>query len=244
MSEEQSTTLPFYVENIEDVPNEVRAFYTQDEQGSYNLNVDGVVSKRKLDEFRDNNRKLSSQLQDIESKYRHVDLEEYKNLKEKIETETTKGFVPETDIDKQVSSRVKKMQEDFEATESTYKTTIQNQQKRLSELLINNEVSRSATEANALPSALDDILNRVSAKFSVNDEGNVVATDGNGEVEYNKKGDPLSIADFIKGLKENAPHLFQTSAGAGTRGNVSNIVPQTKKQMTAREMIVSGLGKR
>ena len=84
------------------------AFYTKDEQGSYNLNVDGVVSKRKLDEFRDNNRKLSSQLQDLESKYRHVDLDEYKNLKEKIETETTKGFVPETDIDKQVRPKDRK----------------------------------------------------------------------------------------------------------------------------------------
>lgn len=244
MSEEQSTTLPFYVENIDDVPEAAKGFYKQDDEGAYSLNVDGVVSKRKLQEFRDNNRKLSSQLQEIESKYRHVDLDEYKNLKEKIETETTKGFVPETDIDKQVSSRVRKMQEDFEATENTYKSTISNQQKRLSELLINNEVSRSSTEANALPSALDDILNRVSAKFSVNDEGNVVATDAKGEIEFNKKGDPLSIADYIKTLKESAPHLFHTSTGAGTRGNVSNVVPQTQKAMTAREMIASGFAKR
>ena len=132
MSEEQSTTLPFYVENIEDVPNEVRAFYTQDEQGSFNLNVDGVVSKRKLDEFRDNNRKLSSQLQDIESKYRHVDLDEYKKHEAKVkavyELSSLTRIMQEQDINLPTDPFLSRSRKQFKDLNQSYKVSKENKE--------------------------------------------------------------------------------------------------------------------
>ena len=126
--------------------------------------------------------------------------------------------MPQTDIDKEVEKRIRKMQKEYEENTGNLNKQISSQAEKLSQLLIDNEVATTAASANALDTAMEDILMRVRSKFSVKD-GVAVAKDKTGETEYNAKGDPLTIAEYINTLKDNAPHLFKTSVGAGSTGS-------------------------
>ena len=53
------------VDSIEDLPEALREFYAE-KDGKFQLSVDGMTSKDKLDEFRTNNVDLLKQLKDIQ----------------------------------------------------------------------------------------------------------------------------------------------------------------------------------
>ena len=58
MTEETKANIPYFTEDITNLPEAVQTLYHKDEQGGYTLAVEGVAPKRKLDEFRTNNKKL------------------------------------------------------------------------------------------------------------------------------------------------------------------------------------------
>tara|TARA_X000001382_G_scaffold95659_1_gene70082 strand:+ start:2758 stop:3489 length:732 start_codon:yes stop_codon:yes gene_type:complete len=237
---EETTNIPYFTEDISNLPETLHNLYNKDEQGGYTLAVEGVAPKRKLDEFRTNNKKLQEQVQELQEKYQFVDIEEYKSLKEKVADKDTKGFVPQTDIEKEVEKRVRKMASEYEQKSSSLHETINSQTSQLSKLLIDNEVAKTATQNNAIESALDDIMMRVRTKFTV-EEGKVVAKDEAGEIEYNANGDPVTIAQYMNTLKESAPHLFKTSTGAGTVGSRTVQQTNTKNQQSGYHRIANAL---
>tara|TARA_R100000231_G_scaffold29723_1_gene26318 strand:- start:1691 stop:2425 length:735 start_codon:yes stop_codon:yes gene_type:complete len=240
MTEETKANIPYFTEDISNLPEAVQTLYHKDEQGGYTLAVEGVAPKRKLDEFRTNNKKLQEQVQELQEKYQFVDIEEYKSLKEKVADKDTKGFVPQTDIEKEVEKRVRKMASEFEEKNKSLNDTITSQTSQLSKLLIDNEVAKNATQNNAIESALDDIMMRVRTKFTV-EEGKVVAKDEAGEIEYNANGEPVTIAQYMNTLKESAPHLFKTSTGAGTVGSRTVQQTKSKNQQTGYHRIANAL---
>ena len=244
MTEETNNNpnLPFYADTLDNVPEQLHSFYRKEEAGGYTLGVEGVAPKRKVDEFRDNNRKLQAQIQELQEKYQFVDLEEYKSLKEKVADNDTKGFVPQTDIEKEVEKRIRKMQKEYEENTSELNKQLSSQSEKLSQLLIDNEVATTASSANALDTAMDDILMRVRSKFTVVN-GVAVAKDSAGETEYNAKGDPLTIAEYITSMRETAPHLFKTSVGAGSTGSNTSRRNMNLNQpkVTALDKINAGL---
>ena len=233
-----NSNLPFYTDTLDTVPEQLHSFYRKEEAGGYTLGVEGVAPKRKVDEFRDNNRKLQTQVQELQEKYQFVDIEEYKSLKEKVADNDTKGFVPQTDIEKEVEKRIRKMQKEYEENTNQLNTQLTSQSEKLSQLLIDNEVATTAAGANALDTAMDDILMRVRSKFSVKD-GVAVAKDSAGETEYNAKGDPLTIAEYISTMRETAPHLFKSSVGAGSTGSSNTNL----RNMNVNQPKVSSLDK-
>ena len=241
MTEETKANIPYFTEDISNLPEALHNLYHKDEQGGYTLAVEGVAPKRKLDEFRTNNKRLQEQVQELQEKYQFVDIEEYKSLKDKVAKEDTKGFVPQTDIEKEVEKRVKKMASEFEEKSKSLNETINSQTSQLSKLLIDNEVAKNATANNALETALDDIMMRVRNKFTV-EEGKVVAKDEAGEIEYNANGEPVTIAQYMNTLKETAPHLFKTSTGAGTIGSRTVQKPSnTRNQQSGYNRIAQAL---
>ena len=241
MSEETTQqNLPYYVETLDAVPETLHTFYSKQDAGGYTLAVEGVAPKRKLDEFRDNNKRLQAQVQELQEKFQFVDIEEYKSLKDKVAENDSKGFVPQTDIEKEVEKRIRKMQKEYDENTTQLNEQLTSQQTKLSQLLIDNEVATTAAGANALETALDDILMRVRNKFTVVD-GNAVAKDSAGETEYNAKGDPLTIAEYVNSLKDSAPHLFKGSTGANSLGSTSPVRTMQPTKRTSLDQINAGL---
>jgi hypothetical protein len=232
--------LSYYVENLDNIPQEIHQFYTESDDG-FLLSVDGVVPKAKLNEFRTTNRKLNAELEEVNNKFKYVDVEEYKTLKENQTNDAVKGVVQESDVNNIVDTRVKEMKVAHNTEITSYKEEIHKVNSQLSTLLIDNAVTSEATKHSVKSGAVEDILLRAKRTFAVNN-GQVEAHNTDGEIIYNNAGDPLTITEWITDLGKAAPHLFQESTGALTQGNKPGIQTLTPHEpMSPRELIAKGL---
>ena len=210
--------LKFEVEKLDDVAEELRSLYTE-QNGKFVLGVDGVVPRAKLDEFRNNNVNLREQLETLQKQYKDIDLDQYTVLMDEHKKIKDKKLIEAGKIDELVEDRVKELRKTLEterdASAAQYKTT----RGRLETVLIDNEVSRFAVEAGCVETALDDIIMRARGTFRLNQDDQTVAMD-NDKVIYGADGmTPLTIKEWMGGLVKKAPHLFKQAAGGGAQGS-------------------------
>lgn len=86
--------------------------------------------------------------------------------------------------------------------------------------VLGDAVRGAALKVGALPGAADDIILRARGTFTLNDDGEAVAVDGEGNPVLGKDGKtPLTPVEWIESLKETAPHLFQAGEGTGAGGH-------------------------
>lgn len=114
------------------------------------------------------------------------------------------------------------------------------------ERVLDNHVRAAAAEAGVIPSAVEDVLLRGRQIFSVNEEGDAVQYDEDGETAILGKDGrtPFSPKEWIDQMKEKAPHWFPaTGSGGGAGGSAkgkgggidfSKLSPQ-EKLTAARE---------
>lgn len=83
-------------------------------------------------------------------------------------------------------------------------------------LIVDNNVVAAFSEVKGISSALPDVLYRAKSVFTV--ENNVpVARNEKGEMIQGGKG-PLTVKEWVEGLKKTAPHLFPGSQGSNFDG--------------------------
>ncbi len=86
--------------------------------------------------------------------------------------------------------------------------------------VLGDAIRAAAAKTGALPEASDDLILRAKGTFQLNDEGEAVAVDANGDVLFGKDGKtPLSPLEWAESLKETAPHLFPRAEGTGAGGH-------------------------
>lgn len=208
------------LKSLDEAPEAVRSLYVQ--QGDeFVLPVEGMVSKDKLDEFRNNNVDLKRQVEELTSKFDGVDPELFRTLNDKAEKERTKKLIDAGKVDEIVAERVNAAKAGFDKQLETVNTTNATLNKQLEGLLIDNAVREAATKSGVRPTAVDDVLLRSRQVFKVMD-GKAVAFDGDKQL-YGSTGDPLTVSEYIGGkLAEAAPHLFEASQGGNSKQAVAN----------------------
>lgn len=102
----------------------------------------------------------------------------------------------------------------------------------ISKNLVSAEIKAACAAAGVHASAVDDIVSRSAGKFGLDDDGAIKASEGN----VDGKGDPLSIADWVDSLRENAPHLFDKPRGTGTKGASSSGGQQQQSGLNRSKM--------
>lgn len=205
----------YKIAKLEDVIEAHRGFYTQGQDGAYYLAVDGAVDRTKLDEFRNNNVELMKSL----DRFKGIDPDKVQEILENERKIAEKKLIDAGDIDGLVNSRIAAMKQDYEGRISTLTNNYSTANRQLETLLIDNEVRAHAIKIGVAPTAVDDVLLRAKTVFKV-EEGRPVAKNDKGEVLYGKDGqNTLAVGEWIGGLKEAAPHLFQPSTGSGAHGN-------------------------
>src|SRR5574337_522222 len=101
--------LKYTIAKLEDGEEAVRPLYVQ--QGDkFVLDVDGVVAKEKLDEFRNNNIELQKQIE----KYKDVDPVKYRELMAIQKKITEKELLDKGEVDQLVNLRVAAMRDELE----------------------------------------------------------------------------------------------------------------------------------
>lgn len=205
--------LKYSIAKLEDVPESVRSFYVQ--QGDkFVLDAEGVVPKDKLDEFRTNNIELQRQLE----KFKNVDPAKYNELLEIDRKIKEKELLDAGKVDELVNLRIKTMREAFEAEKNQLTNDLSVANSKLEQLLIDNVIKTSAIKLGVIPEAVDDVVLRAKGVFRI-ENGLPIPKGSDGKVVYGKDGtSPMSVDEWLTGLKTSAKHLFQGSYGSGAGG--------------------------
>jgi cell division protein FtsB len=214
--------LKFMLENLDDLDESLKGLYSKHTDGKYYLDVDGAVSKSKIDEFRDNNISLKQQIEELTDKYGNIDIEKYQELMDKAALDDGKKRITMDKVDELVADRTRTMKEEHQNQLSQLTTTNTELSSQLNGLLIDGAIRSAAVEAKVRTGALEDVVLRAKQTFKVVD-GKAVAHDDKDNIIYGKDGtSPLSTKEWISSLKTSADHLFEQSKGGGAGGGSDN----------------------
>ena len=227
--------LKYKIAKLDDVAENLRSLYKA-EGDAFILDADGIVPKERVDEFRTNN----IQLQQALDKLKDVDPVKYAELI-KLDKDVQEGkLIKEGKLEEVVNLRVGEMRRTLEATNTQLNNQLTAANAQLSVVLIDNAVKTSALKSGIASTAVDDVVLRARGIYTVKD-GTPVPQNAKGEVIYGKDGTtPMPMDDWVKGLKETAPHLFVASSGSGAGGGRSTGQPDLSK-MSAVDKINMGI---
>jgi len=221
----------------EEIPKGQEALYTE-RDGKWVLDVEGMVpsaelqsANDRLSEFRSNNITLSQQLKDLEGKkfLTQEEQEEYDLLKATKQEIEDKNLIDAGKIEELLASRTERLRQDYDNQIGGFKkqiekltTTANTFEDRLGGVLVEAEVSKILSENGYLPvqGALSDVVSRARGTWKVDEKGNLVALDGNGNAVYGSDPQtPLSMAEWAATTVKEAPYLFMESKGTGGDGD-------------------------
>ena len=227
--------LKFKIARLEDVAEAVRGLYKA-EGDAFILDAEGVVPKERLDEFRNNNIQLQQQI----DKFKGIDPTKHAELLE-LQRELNEGqLLKAGKLEEVVASRVLTMRASLEGERDTFKTRAEKAESVLQVVFIDNAVRAEGLKLGVAPTAADDLILRARTVFKLQD-GNAVPHNMKGEVIYGKDGkSPMSVNDWVTGLKVIAPHLFSGSQGGGANGGNRTSTGDLSKS-TAVQKIEAGL---
>lgn len=210
--------LKFIVDDINTVPEALRSLYTQRPSDSkWVLQVEGAVDAARLAEFRDSNILLTKRLED----FKDIDPAKARELIG-MEKDIRNGKVKDgKTVEEIVEERTTAMRKAHETEVATLKKDLEGTTGKLSRLTIADAAVAKATELGLRPSAREDLVERANRTFTLK-EGNPVALDPTGQPKFGKHAEPLTIGEYVEGLIETAPHLFDPSTGTGAAGGSKN----------------------
>src|SRR5574337_84483 len=228
--------LKYTIAKLEDVEEAVRPLYVQ--QGDkFVLDVDGVVAKEKLDEFRNNNIELQKQIE----KYKDVDPVKYRELMAIQKKITEKELLDKGEVDQLVNLRVAAMRDELEGKLNVSNTELTKAQGQLHVLLIDNVVKSAAIKLGVLPEAVEDVVLRAKGVYVV-ENGVPTPKGADGKMIYGKDGSsPMGVEEWLMNLKNSARHLFVGSQGSGAGGGRGGPGKMDVTKMTPTEKIAYGL---
>lgn len=208
--------LPYTVAKEDDLPEnaDVRALYSK--QGDvWVLGVSGVVPKKQYDDL-------------------GAEAKELKKLKDGLGDKTpeealaalTRVDVLEAQVGKDkdkfqqmLDQRTAEMKQDHEAKEKAFQERFDKQQEGLRTLKIDQAIQAAGGDFGLRSGAGPDLVARGQRVFDLDDDGNIVAKDENGNQRYNAAGEPLAPKDWVEQMSKEAKHLFDESEGGGAGGS-------------------------
>jgi hypothetical protein len=213
--------LKFKYKTKEEVPAESQALYVERE-GGWVLDVDGVVDKAKLEEFRANIVTLSNQLAEQKKRFEGIDPEEVRKLAEEKQRLEEAQQLKGGEIDKVVEGRLKTAKTEWDKQFGAVTAERDSLTSRLTAIQVDQGVITVATKKGLRPTAIPDITARARVVFRLVD-GAPRAYEADGQtVRVGRDGiTPMTLDEWVDQQVADAPHLFETNAGGGAASNGS-----------------------
>ncbi len=220
---------------FDDLSDLEKTFYKADGD-QYQIEIEGVVDKARLDEFRSSNVELLKEAE----KFKGVDLDQYRDVMEQQRKIRDKELIDKGDFDTLLTESTNSMRSDFEAKIATLTEDNESITKKYNALVTKHEIEGAATKAftehKISPDAHDAIMAQIKGKFSF-DGTQVIAKNGD-VIEAGENGN-LTVAEFVKGQ----PEMFKVqNIGGGGQGATGK--PAATSVMTSTERIAAALKKR
>jgi len=212
--------------DLDALPEAQRGLYTEKE-GKFLLDIDGgFVSpsdhqalKTQLGEFRDNNRTLHGeleQLRPLKAKYEGIDPDEYKTLKAEVEKLKGKGVGKADDLQAAIDAAVEKANKPLRDKLASEEAARVKAQQAADSARFRELFTAEATKAGVRASALEFVLPKAETAFELKD-GAIAPR--NGAKHPTEPHKDLTTADWLQHLAKTSDYLFEPSTGGGATGN-------------------------
>lgn len=204
--------------------------YTKGSDGKYTLDVDGLVDKSKLDEFRSTNVELKKKIDEMQeqlAKFSGIDLQKYNDAMKSIESDAEKKLLKDGKIDEVIQLRTEKMRQTFDEQLKAKDQIILKANKdretavqQMNTHIVESELRRSVDNPDfGFQTGVVDLLRQqVLSEFAVKD-GKVVRVKADGTPVFGAKGDPATIDEFLQDIVKDRPYLVRSSSGGGARND-------------------------
>lgn len=201
----------------------LRAHYAE-KDGKFVLGLEGdlpeiVEARARLDEFRTNNRKLHTELEELRPlkvKYDGIDPEEHKKLKTEVEQLRAHGVKGPDDLEARIKDEVERHVRPVKEKLAASEKREQEAQQRFIDKEFESLISEVATKNGVRAQAVSLILTPARSKFEYKD-GQLVAKAGVKHPEDSTKD--FTPLDWVHTLAKEQPYLFEASEGGGANGN-------------------------
>ncbi|NYT67969.1 hypothetical protein [Pusillimonas noertemannii] len=164
-----------------------------------------------------------TELEQFKTQFDGLDIESVKALLSKASTDEETRLLAEGKIDEVISKRTERLRNDYDKQLNAEKSRADKAEafaNQFKDKVLSDSIREAASKAGALPEAAEDIILRARGTFQLNEHGEPVAVDKDGETIYGKDGKtPLSPLEWAESLRENAPHLWPRVQGAGKTGD-------------------------
>lgn len=235
--------------SIDEVPEGLREGAKADEAtGKFAVNV---VLNTRLDEFRERNVEQAKKLEKLEPEVTRLraiigddpnafetDLAQLRDVKRRVDDGELKTH---DQIEQAVQDRVKSVKDGFEETNksirteaTTYKQKAEALQRQLDRTRIDKDVTAAVIQPDSgvRPEALPDVLERAYRLFKVEDE-KIIPKVGEATLYGSNGADPMTPAEWLVKLRNEAPHYFKGNGGGGAGGGgAEKIGGYTKQQVS------------
>lgn len=228
------------LDNLDGLSQEIAGLY-QLKDGKYHLDVEGLVQKTALDEFRNSNIALNNQLKQFTDL--GLDVNQIKEAQEAARKVREKELIEAGDVETLVQERIASLTNTHKAELETLNKQLGTSNEKLSKLLIDNTVRTYSTKSGVLDTAVDDVLLRARSVFTV-ENGELVAKDSEGKPLYGADGKTLTVDAYVTQLGKTAPHLFKGSTGTGANQHQQKSGQQNTGDLNSKQKIAAGLQER
>lgn len=156
------------------------------------------------------------------AKFEGIDPEAVRAILQRFADDEEAGLIKAGKLDEVLAKRTDRLKADMQKqldAKDQAAAKLKAKADRLADRALAEAIMKASTKAGALPEALEDMVLRAKgAGWTIDDEGNPVARNGE-DVVFGKDGKtPLTPDEWAASLRESAPHLWPKAAGSGAQG--------------------------
>ena len=194
--------------------------------------------KAKNSELLGTNKGVKEELDSLKNQLGGVDLNAVKELLSKASMDEESRLIAEGKLDEVITKRTDRLRTDYDsklAAETERANKAETYANKFRQSVVKGHIIQAAVESGALKEATSDIAFLAQPQFSLDDNGNAVALDEDGQVIIGKDGKtPLTPKEWIETIRESKPYFWPIASGSGAQGSGSG--GGTKRgSMTAKD---------
>ena len=205
-----------------DVPEVYHHLYVErDGRHVLNIEIEGTAEVSKVNEFRETNTALAQQIENLQAKFKDIDPDEYKALKEKAENSPGKESI----ID---NTRISRLEEKLATMQADHAKQLSQKDELIADLKQAKERASHADELRKLavarmdPAAIGDAVREGSRAFRYDSDGKTpVAFDEDGHRIY-RNGELVTYNDWLDDYIAARPYVVLPSSGGGAQHQQRN----------------------
>lgn len=216
---------------FDNLPEGIKEHYAQDGD-NYVLQTD---SNDKIDEFRNNNRTLYRENEELKKRQAEFEKQLAESQKE-VQQRTEKELLSEGKIDELLDKRTEAMRQSYEEKINQLAQQYQSAEQTLDIHIVENQIRDAAIKAHARNDrAVDHIIRAIKPQLK-RDGTSAVRVDGQGNAVMGSDGKtPQGIPDLVEELRASDSFLFAESTGSGANGG-QNATQNGKKRIRRSEI--------